>query len=137
MNGHSKFNKLVEIARALAPNPREDIRNHHVTFMLRKNRVVSIGVNSSKTNTKNLKYRYVNRQNVHIGNTTGTHSEMSCVLKYGREDCSDITFVNIRIDRNGKLNNSKPCSGCASLLQKLGFKKLFYSNMQSQFQEWL
>lgn len=132
----SRFKRLIEVARALSDGNRNDLRNHHVTFMLKKSRIVSIGINHPKTNTKNLKYAYFNRQNKHIGTECGTHSELAAIINYGKKDCTDITFVNIRIDRNGKVNNSLPCSGCSSLLKQVGFKKVYHTNSQGNFLEW-
>jgi deoxycytidylate deaminase len=136
MIGSSKFNRLIEIARALAPRNRDDIRNHHVTFLIKKSKILSIGINDSKTNAKNLKYNYSNRQNEHIGHTVGSHSELQGCIKYGKDDCTDITFVNIRIDRNQKINNSYPCKGCQSLLEQVGFKKMFYTTSSGEFEEY-
>lgn len=137
MNGTSKFDRLVEIARSLAPNNRNDIRNHHVTFLLKKNKILSTGVNSIKTNTRNLRYDYINRHNKHIGSDVGTHSEHSGIIRLGREDCSDLNVVNIRIDRNGKLNCSFPCLGCRSLFKQVGFNKFWYSTAKGDFEQWI
>jgi len=130
-----QFKKLIEIAKALSPINRTDVRNHHVTFMLKKRKIVAIGVNNAKTNTKNLKYNYTNKDNKCVRTSVNTHSELASVIKYGKENCSDITFINIRIDRNGNLNNSSPCKGCTSLLKQVGFKKLFYTTQQQTFEE--
>lgn len=128
-------NRCISIARSMAPEPRKDIRNSHFTFMVRKGTIMSIGMNNPKTNTKNVNFNYVDCNNENIGNEVMTHSEMSSVVKFGEKDCSDIVFVNIRLDRNGNLNNSCPCRGCKSLLESVGYKKVFYSTKNGDFEE--
>lgn len=56
------------------------------------------------------------------------HSEISAILKLGKEDCSDIEFFNIRIDNNGNIASSKPCANCMNMLRTMGFKRIYYTN---------
>jgi deoxycytidylate deaminase len=56
------------------------------------------------------------------------HSEISAILKLGKEDCSDIEFFNIRIDNNGNIVSSKPCANCMNMLRTMGFKRIYYTN---------
>jgi deoxycytidylate deaminase len=137
MSVPSRFKRFIELAKSLPSyNRSHDIRVHHVTFMCRKSKIIAIGINHPKTNVKNLKYDYINRNNESIAHSCGTHSELSAIIQYGKEDCNDITFINVRIDRNGKANNSKPCRGCSSLLKQVGFKKLYYTDSTGSFIEW-
>lgn len=126
--------KLEEISRALEPIHRGLQRCFHTTFMIRKGKIVSIGWNSVKSHPINLKYNYTNRQGKNIGGQVGTHSEISSALRYGQEDCSDITFINLRIDMNSKLNSACPCSGCSHFLSQVGFKCIMASNKDGQFE---
>ncbi|MBC8409589.1 MAG: hypothetical protein H8E12_12830 [Rhodobacteraceae bacterium] len=63
------------------------------------------------------------------------HSELSAWLKLGKEDCGDLTFVNIRVNNNEKLGMSKPCDGCKSLLDKVGYKNFYYTNNNGELVE--
>jgi len=133
----NKFQKFVEISKALF-NPREhDNRCFHTTFLLKKGKIVSIGVNSNKTNPRNLKYDYTARNGIDIRHIVGTHSEMSAIIKYGKEDISDCIVINVRVGRNGKIANSMPCAGCLSLFRQVGYRRLFYSNVNGEFQEYI
>lgn len=129
------YTKLEEITRALEPAHRGVQRCFHTCFMIRKGKIVSVGWNSIKSHPINLKYNYTNRQGKNIGSSVGTHAECSALLKYGQEDCSDITFVNLRIDMNSKLNSARPCSGCAHFISQVGFKGVFASNKDGQFEK--
>jgi|SRR5581483_2218361 len=37
------------------------------------------------------------------------------------------SIVNIRINSKGELRNSKPCSGCKSIIDEIGIKKVYAS----------
>ena len=113
-----------------------DTRTFHTTFIVKKNKIQKIGINANKTHPANLKYDYYSKDGDDLRTMVGLHSELSAILKFGKEDCSDCIFVNIRIDRNDKVAMSKPCRGCQSLLRQVGFKKLYYTNDQGNFEQW-
>ena len=94
------FNKIIEVSYALINKHNADLRCRHFSFILDRNKIISIGLNSLKTHPKNLKYNYVNKLNQNISDIVGTHSELSAVIKLGEEDCSGLTLVNTRINRN-------------------------------------
>jgi deoxycytidylate deaminase len=127
------FNKIVEISYALINKHQADLRCRHFSFILDRNRIISIGLNSLKTHPLNLKYKYVNKNNQSISNIVGTHSELSAVIKLGKEDCSKLTLINTRINRNNRLDFSAPCSGCCDMIDQLNFKNVFFSNSEGKF----
>ena len=129
------FERYVEITKALMAE-HFTARTFHTTFILRKNRLQKIGINNGKTHPENLKYKYFSKDGTDIRSFVGVHSELSAILKYGEEDCSDCVFVNIRIDKNGNLTISKPCAGCQDLLNQVGYKKVYYSNEKGEFILW-
>ena len=129
------FDRYVEITKALMAD-HFTAKTFHTTFILKKNRLQKIGINNSKTHPENLKYKYYSKTGDDIRDMVGIHSELSAILKYGEEDCSDCVFVNIRIDKNGNLTMSKPCAGCQDLLKQIGYKKVFYSNEKGEFVLW-
>ena len=111
-------------------------RTFHTTFIVKKGRIQSIGTNCLKTHPKNLKYDYYGKEGVDIRSVVGVHSELDAVLKYGKDDCSDCIIVNVRIDKNKKVNIAKPCRGCQSLLLRVGYKRLFYTDENGIFKMW-
>ena len=119
-----KFNRFIEISKALyKPSP---LRTFHTTFIIENKRIVSIGINNIKTHPLSLKYAYRDDQR-------SIHSELSAILKLGYEDCSDLTFVNVRLTKDLTVANSKPCQGCIDMLKQVGFKKLFYTANENSF----
>lgn len=112
------FKRLKDIAVALKPRQQTG-KCFHVTFIYDKSKLLSIGVN----NYNRLKNRFSTHNDRH---NLGLHSEFAAILKLGLDDCNKLTFINVRIDNNGKLAMSKPCCNCQMLLQQVGYKKLWY-----------
>lgn len=129
------FNKIIEVSYALINKHNADLRCRHFSFILDRNRIISIGFNSPKTHPKNLKYNYVNKLKENISNIVGTHSELNAVIRLGEEDCSGLTLVNTRINRNNDLDYSAPCSGCQDMINQLEFSNIYYTNSQGKFEK--
>jgi len=126
--------KAEEISRAFAGKSRSSQRCRHFSFIFDRSRLLSIGMNSGKTHPLNLRYNYVNRQNDPIGSFVGTHSEMSAVLKLGPKVRKGLIMVNTRINRNDEMDFSFPCKGCMDMIEKLGFKSVFYTTKNKDFE---
>lgn len=125
------FKRLTDLARALVNK-----KHRHVSFVTRRNKIVSVGINNiNKTHTKNLKYNYIGRENKDIRQEVGIHSELSAALKMGEEDLRKHNLINVRINKNGKIDMSKPCRGCQDLIRQLNFNKVFYTNKHGQFEQ--
>ena len=127
------FNKIIEVTYALINKHNADLRCRHFSFIVDRNRIVSIGMNNSKTHPKNLKYNYLNKNKEKISNIVGTHSELNAVIKLGEEDCSRLTLINTRINRNNLLDNSAPCHGCMDMIRQLNFNNVYYTDGRANF----
>jgi deoxycytidylate deaminase len=127
------FNKIIEVTYALINKHNADLRCRHFSFILDRNRIISIGMNSTKTHPMNLKYNYINKNKEKISDIVGTHSELNAVIKLGEEDCSKLTLVNTRINRNNLLDHSAPCNGCSDMIHQLNFKNVYFSNIKGAF----
>lgn len=68
-----------------------------------------------------------------MSNQIGIHSEMDAIIKLGATDCSGLTIINTRINRNNKIDFSKPCRGCTDMLRRLNFKHIFYADATGAF----
>lgn len=126
------FSRLTEISLALKPKHQTG-RTFHVTFVLDKSKIVSIGINNlNKTHPKTHKFNYktFEKDSTYM---TSLHSEMDAWLKLGQQNCSHLTFVNVRINNNNKLDFSYPCSGCLSLMSQIGFKDFYFSSKDNSF----
>lgn len=118
------LNKAKQIAHSLCPTNRE-IRTSHIAFLIKSNIIEKIGINKKRTHPETKNHPY------HEG-VVGIHAELDCLLKMDKEDLSDYNMLIIRVDNNGKLNMSKPCKGCQSLLEQFNIKEVWYSDFKGQ-----
>ena len=129
--------KIKEIAfafdRDLFPS-----RNLHLSFIVYKGRIISIGQNSKKTHPINLKNKKINKDGVDVTTSKGSCSELSAVQKL--KNLTNIPvgkcqLINIRVNRQNEIRNSKPCSSCDSLLRFFRFSSVWFSNEKGEFEK--
>ena len=113
--------RTVDIAMALCPLNLEH-RCSHIAFLIRSGKIVHIGTNSCKSHPETLKYDYKDHQKV------GMHAELAVCMKSGKDNLKDYTMIVLRVDRTGKLANSKPCCGCQSVIQQFDVGEVWYSD---------
>ena len=116
--------KAVKLAHSLCPINRE-IRTSHIAFLIKSNVIEKIGVNKRRTHPEISKHPY------HEGHV-GIHAELDCVLKVDKEDLRDYKMLGLRVDRKNKLNMSKPCPGCLSLIYQFNISEVWYSDKNGQ-----
>lgn len=121
-----KFERLINTARKIKESTPDFKKHFHVTFILNKKKIVSIGVNSRKTHRCSLHYAY--RGDV------GTHSELAALNQVKFRDLEGITVVNIRLNSKDEIRLSKPCCGCSDLLKTFDIKKIYYSTNDGTFE---
>jgi len=139
INVVNKFNKLIEISYALYDKS-SDKRCQHFSFILFKNRIISIGQNSVKTHPINIRNSVVGRDGSDLRHIKTTCSELAALIKL--KNTTNIRYkkcvmVNVRIDRNKKINYSHPCAFCQSLLAYFNLKQVFFTNSFGKFEEYL
>ena len=122
--------KTKEIAFAFDKNlfPKNCL---HLSCIFYKGRIVSIGQNSKKTHPTNLRNPKINKDGVDISSFRGTCSELKTIkniINTTNIPISKSILVNIRINKNNKIRNSKPCSSCQKLLSYYQFSKIIYSS---------
>ena len=110
----NKITKYTDIAMPISleiPRPKK-----HVSIIIRKNEIVSIGTNNFRTHpmAKKLGYRF-----------DEVHSELDALLRYkGPKD--NLKLINYRFNRFGNMRMSKPCCKCLPWCLAL-FDELWYS----------
>lgn len=118
--------RYIEIARALKPL-KQNGRAFHLTAIFDKRKVLSIGVNSYLKSHPSRKFGVYSSKNDGEYNPK-CHSEIHSLLKLGECDCSNYTFLNIRLTKDGKPALAKPCHNCFSVLKnQVGFKRIIYT----------
>jgi len=113
--------RTVDIAKAMCPLNLEH-RCSHMAFLIKCGKIVHIGTNSCKSHPKTLEYDYENHQMVGL----------NACMKSGKEDLRDFKMIVLRVDRTGKLNNSKPCCGCQSVIKQFNVGEVWYSDAKGE-----
>lgn len=55
------------------------------------------------------------------------HAEISCILNQNRETTEGSTICVVRVNKKGKILNSKPCEMCQAAMQFVGIRECIYS----------
>lgn len=140
----NKFQKSIELARALFNPAKHEPRCFVVSVGWVKSRIVGVGINSLKTHPANLRNpQFCRRTGIRLEKTSCC-SELNLFLKIKNTtniDFNKISIVNVRLTRDGKIGNSKCCNSCSSLVKFVQPKNLFYtldSNFENpEFEEYL
>lgn len=124
---YKRVEGYIELARALR-GTHQTGQSFHVTFICKKRKVISIGINSYIKRCPSHKVgEYLPSKSSRTDRyTPGLHSEISAIIKLGQEDCRDFSFFNIRINNHDKIAASKPCPNCQRVLKQVGFKSMYY-----------
>lgn len=112
---YKRLHRFEQIAGALLAKCNSNFK--HFTFICKGRRILSIGWNDIAKKSKLISYK--------LG---GIHSEADAIGNlHDYNLCRHATIVNVRLNNQRELRNSKPCDVCLSLIQKMGFKKIWYS----------
>ena len=122
------INKAIDIAHALCPTNWQNVNNSHIAFLVKKNKITKIGWNRKRTHPEIAKHPY------HEG-YVGTHAELDVILKSGEDNLEDHSMIVLRVDRKGRLANSKPCPGCLSLIKSYSLNNVYFSNTEGQIEK--
>lgn len=117
--------RTIDIAKAMCPLNTEH-RCSHIAFLIKSGKIVHIGTNGCKSHPKTLNYAYQNHQLV------GIHAELAVCMKSGKTNLRHFKMVVLRINRNGKLDNSRPCCGCQSVIDQFNVGDVWYSNTNGE-----
>lgn len=119
MNKHLA-KRTIDLAKALCPLNFER-RTSHVAFLIKKSKIVHIGINLAKSHPLTKNHKYQEHQH------TGVHAELNACIKSGKENLNKYKLVVIRINRSNQMTNSKPCLGCQGILKQFNVGEVWYS----------
>ena len=131
----NKDKRFFEIARLIS-HTSEYKRIKIGAVVVKKNKIISVGVNSYKTHPIQKKY---NRFRFDIEDTNHTlHAEIQALVNipYGTE-LNDLTIYIYRESRKGRLAKSRPCPSCMKLIKDIGIKKICYTTDEGYAIEYL
>lgn len=106
-------------------------RSIHFSLAWRGNKFLGMATNSAKTSPRNLRNQPLNSFPVSMKKTC---SEMALFLKLRKRGCwNKATLVNIRINRQGVICNSRPCRFCENLIDYIAPKQVWYTGEDGEF----
>jgi deoxycytidylate deaminase len=125
------IDQSMDIAISLLPKAKRNrnTRNKffHFAFGYKKNKLIAIGQNNpEKTHTQALllaKRFNINSEYPYL------HAETDLISKlWGKYYIDDsLRMVIIRLNKRGRLRNSKPCERCDAIIRALGINKVCWS----------
>lgn len=104
------------------------------SVLIYKNKVISIGWNTNKSNPlmkEYNKYRTNAKRYFDVDkHCNGLHSEIMCLKNAIRAFDGDLSKCSIFIyseTKNGNTRLSRPCNACSKYLNELGIKHIYYT----------
>lgn len=124
-----RMHRYVNFAKALfRKGATSGGRTFNVCFAVKKSKIIAIGLNDYDRKmpaySKQFKTKY--KQYGEETYQPCLHAEMSVLLKLGTDDCSDISFYNVRLTKACHCCNSQPCSNCYRMLKIVNAKHIYY-----------
>lgn len=95
-------------------------RNTHGAVIVKGGRVLSVGWNKNRNHPKVVSPE-------HIKSDCSYHAEEVAIREAGEANVKGAVIYVARINRNGHDRDSKPCSKCAALIEKVGIKRVIFT----------
>lgn len=109
---NKRFFEIAEKASILSTHPKHKM----AAVLVKKNKIISIGVNQLKTHPKApTPYNTI-------------HCEFHSVINSKLNDFSDCSIYIYRKTPGGRMANSKPCFSCEKMLYSISINKIYYSD---------
>jgi len=118
----------------------EHPENFHITFIVYKRKILSIGLNDSKTSPINLLNPKTDRNGQNISQFKGRCSELKAILNLKNKTnipFKKTTLINVRINRNKRFDLAFPCQSCRSLLTFFEFKSIIVTDKDGSFKDYI
>ena len=134
----NKIEKHIPTLLSIAEDIEEPVRCYRLAAgIIYKNTLVSVGVNSYKTDPFQAKYSK-NEKAIHL------HAEVAAIKNALRQlsvdDIQKATLVVVRVKR--KTNKepyspamAKPCSGCRRCMVEFGIKNVYYTGEEGRIHQ--
>jgi hypothetical protein len=123
------LDKLIDRAYARIDEIETYSRCQHFSFVVRKNNVLSEGINNArKTHPDILRFgsKYFR-----------IHSEFEAIRRFPLppRELEKCILVNVRIGNDGKLRISRPCRTCQKMLEYFSVYNIYYTNDFGKFEK--
>ena len=116
-----KFDRLIKHAKLIVPLIDERSKSFHVSYLLKRNQIVSVGINKA--------WHSHPIGAAHQTRFSCLHAEAHAIIKSRwRVDRLDkLTLVNLRFKRDLSVGLAKPCIPCQNMLRSFGITNIYYT----------
>lgn len=110
-----RHHRFAQIALNIARELDQEITHQLCAIIVRKNKILSVGYNSPKTHP--------------IASTKmqQLHAEAHAIVRCPDNELKGAELIVVRARPSGFPGLAKPCDSCASLIRKVGIRKVFYT----------
>lgn len=114
---HNKYNDLLEHLKKIATF--SEISFRHAAALIKGQTMYSCECN-----------KYINEiKGIRNKKCKTIHAEVNVICNYPhKKSIKGMDIIVIRINKSSSLRNSRPCSDCINKLDKVGIRKVIYSN---------
>ena len=117
----NRYYRFAEAALDLAAINENDMTHSLCAFIVRKNKVLSVGYNSRKTNTIAKHYKM-----------QMTHAECHAIIRCPENEIKGSTLIVVRARPSGKPGTARPCINCSKVIKDSGIKQVFYTTTNDE-----
>lgn len=118
-----------------SPIPYHQNRIKMVSFIIYKNKILCFGVNSERTSPRQHYYRVRTKDIETDYIYDKLHSEIDCI-NHLPKDFKDFKKAELAIlskKKDGSFRLAKPCPICRTMIEKYGFKNIYYTTYDNKF----
>lgn len=103
--------------------------SYHAAAIVYRNQILSVGLNRRKTHPVMAKYQK-NEKRIFL------HAEVDALIRfvnrYGMELLPDCSLYVLRTTKTGRVADSKPCSGCMSMIQAFRVGNVYWTSKKEE-----
>lgn len=111
--------KKLDMLHQIALNVPKVSKQRMVACLVRKRKIVSIGIAQKKTHPLQAKF-CKNEKAIYL------HAEISAIVN-AKQDVEGCDLYIMRVRPDGQRGLAKPCKGCARAIKHFGIRKVIYS----------
>lgn len=120
-NELKEFNEIIELLKKIAWH--STIYYKHAAALIKNDKYITSGFN------KFIKQITIRKDNITQTHYKTIHAEVNTLYSFhDKKKVKGMDIIVIRVNKNNILKNSRPCNDCIYKLNKLGIRKVYYSN---------
>jgi len=119
--------KLEGMIKISIEEAKKSIHKYRIGAVIWKGKhIISTGHNYSNKSVRSINTEFTKRR-------YAIHAEVDAIIN-AKTDLKRANILVIRINKNEKLVNAKPCKHCLGYIEHVGIKNIYYSNKDSEIE---